>query len=367
MSRTLIVAPNWIGDAVMSLPLLDILQEKGWTIDVLATPWVKPVYQSSLAVCDVLDANLVHGQMQLYTRWSLAKIIKLRNYDQCVILPNSFKSALIPWLANIPERIAYVGELRSPLLTATLPNPPKKNRPAMVEHYAQLANLSPTPRGSIKVDLEKVQLLPKLYVQPERQLQARQFLEKLWLKQNITAPKVHILAPGAEFGDAKQWPIAHFARLATLLLKSDPAHVVVIIGSNKDREIGAEIQALIPHHLRKRSYQLCGTITLESAIAIISTATSLASNDSGIMHIGAALGMSQIALFGSSDPKHTPPLSPFAKILYLGLDCSPCHQRKCPLGHLNCLRQITPDIAFEAILDAISQRNLNAPPSTPVS
>jgi heptosyltransferase-2 len=176
--------------------------------------------------------------------------------------------------------------------------------------------------------------------------------------QSLPHPeKFYILAPGAEFGPAKQWPVQHFAALSTQLLQDDPSSSIVLLGSSKDRVVCDEILQKIDVNLHLKILNLSGLVSLDQSIALIPLAKGLASNDSGLMHIAAAFGIPQIAFYGSSDPKHTPPLSPFAGILFLGLDCSPCHQRKCPLGHLNCLNQITPQSAFNELNRCITLRN----------
>jgi heptosyltransferase-2 len=345
MSNILIIAPNWIGDAVMSEPLIRCLRDFGGNLTVLATPWVAPVYRAMPAKPKIIEMAFSHGKLELSKRINVAKHIKSLGFEQAILLPNSWKSILIPVLAQIPEIFAYKGELRSLFITKSLENPPKKNRPPMVNHYLNLANLVRTNSNNLNEIYR-----PKLVVDD--------LLTERLLNIRIN-PHFYVLAPGAEYGSAKQWPLHHFAELAIQLLHSAPSSDVVLMGSSKDYLICEQILQFVDKNLQHRIKNLAGVASLDQSISIISKANGLASNDSGLMHIAAALEIPQIAFYGSSDPKHTPPLSPFAGILFLGLDCSPCHQRKCPLGHLNCLNQIKPQAAFDELQRCITLRESN--------
>ncbi len=345
MTQTLVIAPNWIGDAVMSEPFIRCLNQTLDQITVLATPWVAPVYRAMSSKLDVIEGDFSHGKIELAKRRQIAQRIKDRQFDQAFVLPNSWKSILIPILSKIPKIYGYQGEFRSTFLAKYLPNPPQKNRPPMVNHYLDLAKLI-----NIQLDFPQ-ENRPQLRVEAFTQNQAKEVLQSLPHPE-----KFYILAPGAEFGPAKQWPVQHFAALSAQLLQDDPFSSIVLLGSSKDRVICDEILRKIDVDLHSNILNLSGLVSLDQSIALIPLAKGLASNDSGLMHIAAAFGIPQIAFYGSSDPKHTPPLSPFAGILFLGLDCSPCHQRKCPLGHLNCLNQITPQSAFNELNRCITLR-----------
>lgn len=346
MPRALIIAPNWIGDAVMAEPLLKRLSSQNLIIDVLATPWVAPIFSACPEVNDVVTADFKHGGLGWSLRKSIAKKLQENHYDQAYVLPNSWKSALIPWLAKIPVRIGYHGEMRFGLLNHRLPNPPKKNRPSMVKHYAALAELNPSSTFKLE-ELDKVGN-PELEIKPNETNVARQTISSLF----PSASSIFILAPGAEYGPAKQWPLEHFGELAHLLLQNNLNAGIILMGGPKDLLAG---QKIIEHLASKspedihRIKNLCGKISLSESIALVSIAQAMASNDSGMMHVAAALKVPQVAFFGSSDPKHTPPLSAFASPLWLGLDCSPCHKRQCPLGHLRCLKEIKPYSALQAL------------------
>lgn len=351
MTKALIIAPNWIGDAVMTQPLLKKLASQHLEIDVLATPWVAPIFLACPEVQNVITADFKHGGLGLGLRKNIAQKLQEKKYDQAYVLPNSWKSALIPWLSKIPVRIGYQGEIRFGLLNRRLKNPPKNNRPSMVSHYAALADLSHL--GSTLDQSDTIQDIsaldnPKLSVKAEQLSLAKQKINEIL----PTASDIFILAPGAEYGPAKQWPLEHFANLAKSLLVSNPQAGIIIMGGAKDsvaaQQIIAHMDSTQPN-MAAQVKNMCGQITLSESIALVSLAKGMASNDSGMMHVGAAFEIPQVAFFGSSDPRHTPPRSKFATPLWLGLDCSPCHKRQCPLGHLRCLKEITPESAYEAL------------------
>ncbi len=333
MQGILIIAPNWIGDAVMTQPLLAALKSQypASTIDVLASTWVAPIYRACSEVNHVIEANFQHKQLQWGLRKQLANDLRLRGYQACFILPNSLKSALIPWMANIPFRIGYRGELRFGLINIALNNPSKINRPPMVEHYLALSQLL-----SDEETLAAKTLTPKLNVSSS----AKQSIDKKLSDANIDSKSVFIFCPGAEYGPTKRWPASHFAELANHLAQQLPNANIILLGSKSDHELAEAILQQSQDSVKIHNW--CGNTSLDEAIALIGVAKAVVSNDSGLMHIAAALKTPQIAIFGSSDPAHTPPLSENAKVIWLNLPCSPCHKKECPLGHLKCLNDILP-------------------------
>jgi heptosyltransferase-2 len=292
----------------MAQPLLARLKAKhpGARIDVLAPAWVAPVARRMPEVDEVIEADLRHGELQLGDRWRLGRQLKERGYDRAYVLPNTMKSALAPSFAGIPERVGYLGESRLGLLNRI--HKAKQAREPMTLHYARLAEEPGT---------EPASPLP---------------LPRLELKTNNTAAKFGIqgsyiaLCPGAEFGPAKRWP--YFRQLAAAL-KSP----VVILGSPGELKENSDIPGT----------NLIGKTTLDEAIDLIAAAAAVVSNDSGLMHVAAALGRPQVALFGSSSPEHTPPLSPAARVVWLKVECSPCFARACPLGHFKCMNELSVD------------------------
>jgi heptosyltransferase-2 len=334
MQSILIIAPNWIGDAVSTQPLLANLKVlyPDSKIDILASNWVAPVYRACSEVHEVIEAKFEHKKLQWNLRKEIAKEIEAKNYQACFVLPNSFKSALIPWLANIPFRIGYRGELRFGLINLALDNPSKVNRPPMVEHYLVLSQLL---KDDESIPLDK--LAPKLNVSGAAKQQVGQKLQDA----NINRDSIYAICPGAEYGPSKRWPTEHFAVLAQQLIKQNSNNQIVLLGSKSDYFLAQEITS--QSKLVSNIHNWCGNTSLDEAIALIGMSKAVVSNDSGLMHIAAALQIPQVAIFGSSDPAHTPPLSDRAKIMWLNMSCSPCHKRVCPLGHLRCLKDILPE------------------------
>ena len=273
-------------------------------IDVLAPPWVAPVARRMPEVDEVIEADLRHGSLQLGDRWQIGRALAARGYDEAVVLPNTWKSALIPFFAGIPRRIGYAGEMRYGLLNTIFHA--RQEREPMATHYARLA-------GGPGTDPETPLSQPRL-VERENDT-AGSF--------GISGPYA-VLCPGAEYGPAKRWP--YFRDLAAKL-----GAQVVLLGAASDRAQADGIPGK----------NLVGRTTLDEAIDLIAGAAFVVSNDSGLMHVAAATGTRQVALFGSSSPEHTPPLSSLARIVWLKIECSPCYQRACPLGHFNCMNGLT--------------------------
>ena len=341
MRSILIIAPNWIGDAVMTQPLLANLkaQYPESKIDVLASTWVAPIYRACSEIHEVIEAKFEHKQLQWNLRKQLARELASKNYQTCFVLPNSFKSAIIPWLANIPFRVGYRGELRFGLINLALDNPSKVDRPPMVEHYLALSQLvgdehalglagNPTP-------ILNVSAAANLSVQTKLQ------------SAKIDTANIYVMCPGAEYGPTKRWPTSHFAQLAQKLIASNPINQIILLGSKSDHALAQEIHAQANQGAHIHNW--CGSTSLDEAIALIGMSKAVISNDSGLMHIAAALKTPQVAIFGSSDPAHTPPLSDKAKVIWLNLPCSPCHKRVCPLGHLQCLNDVLPEQVFATL------------------
>ncbi len=322
-SRILVVAPAWIGDTLMAQPLLTRLKTRAERIDVVAPAWTAPLLKRMPEVDEVIESTFRHGEFGWSARRTLGRQLASRGYDEAIVLPNSWKSALLPWFAGIPLRTGFTGEARYGLLNRrhTLD---KAALPQLVERYATLAE---APGHGPHRPIAGLHLTSTL---------TQQQAVRATLGLNATAPV--IFCPGAEYGPAKRWPAHHFATLARLL----PATTSIwILGSSKDAAVGDAIVAGAGSE-PGRIINLCGHTSLEQAIDLLAGAAAVVSNDSGLMHVSAALGRPLVALYGSSSPDYTPPRSAHAKILRLGLECSPCFKRECPLGHLKCLEDITP-------------------------
>jgi heptosyltransferase-2 len=313
----------------MTEPLLRVLHKRGERITVGALPWVAPVYRAMAAVAEVIELPFAHGGLQWSARRAMARQVRGR-FQRAIVCPNSFKSALLPFWAGIAERVGYHGEARYGLLTRRLPNPDRHSRPPMVAWYGALAG-SGVPA----------------YAQPRMEL-AEVVCDDAMRAQGLQAQRYWVLVPGAEYGPAKRWPGAHFAALAQHLIDQHQLPVL-LLGSTKDAEVCAQIALTVNAVQPGICHDLAGRTSLQDAIALVAGARAMVSNDSGLMHVAAALGVPQVAIFGSSSPLHTPPLSPLAQVVWLKseasyqppLDCAPCFARRCPLGHTRCLGDVT--------------------------
>jgi heptosyltransferase-2 len=333
--RALIVAPAWIGDTVMAQPLFLRLHRglPGLVLDALAAPWVAPVLERMPEITEIIDNPFAHGELSLGQRFQLGRRLARRNYRQAYVLPNSAKSALLPFFAGIPERVGFTGEARYGLINRRH-SLDERALPQMAERFAQLAQAPNSP-------------LARPVEQPRLASSAEQRASTLG-SLGIEPPR-HVAAfcPGAEYGPAKRWPARHFATLADAL--AERGYAVWLLGSGKDRPVGEDITRLVT---RAKPRNFCGETSLAQAIDLLAAADFVVCNDSGLMHVGAALNKPLVALFGSSSPDFTPPLSDRATIIRHALDCSPCFKRNCPLGHLDCLERLEPRRVLEACLAA---------------
>jgi heptosyltransferase-2 len=334
--RILIVAPSWVGDAILSESLVAVLRDEPLEdplVDVLAPPWCAPVYARMRGIVEIIASPFRHGELGIGRRRAFAREIRSRGYTCCFVLPNSFKSALIPWLAGIPRRIGYGGEARRPLLTEVRRREGKTLQ-RLADRYVALAvprgHLIPTPTAPV--------LVPNA-------ANAAAAMRALTLS---THRPIAILCPGAEYGPAKRWPAEHFIALARRLL--DTGYAVWLLGSPNDQAAAMPIAAALAG-----VRDLTGRTDLGTAIDLLSLASIVVSNDSGLMHAAAAVGRPLVALFGSSSPAYTPPLSPLAQIAKIDIDCSPCFQRECPLGHFKCMRELRVDTIYNLARAASAQ------------
>ena len=326
----LVIAPSWVGDAILSEPLIAQLRRAGVAhpVDVVVPPWCGPVYARMHGVGRIIDNPAAHRQLALRARHALGASLRANRYTHAYVLPNTWKSALVPYFARIPKRIGYVGEARYGLLTEAR-RLDKAALPQLVARYAALADGS-----SVGVDATPG---PRLVPNLENLRAAMHAL------QLSTAQPVAILCPGAEFGPAKRWPVEHFAALARRL--AGDGHSVWIVGSPNDRAIAAALMAALPSRALP-VVDLTGRTDLGTAIDLMSVAALVVSNDSGLMHAAAAVNAPLVALFGSSSPAYTPPLSPAARIAKIDIACSPCFKRECPLGHFRCMRELSPELVY---------------------
>jgi len=329
--KILIIAPSWIGDTIAAQPLFMRLEARypGVTLDALAAPWVAPVLAAMPQIERVIPNPFAHGELQFKARMALGRSLRAYRYDEAIVLPNSWKSALVPFFAGIPVRTGFVGEARWGLIN----RPHRLDKlalPRQADRYAQLAEDPGTPPA---------QPLPF----PQLTRRAQTIAATLATFDLAAAPAPAVLCPGAEYGPAKRWPPEYFAHLARML--ADRGMPVWLIGGKQDAAIGDYIETLTEGAARN----LCGKTDLSQAFDLISLARVAVTNDSGLMHVSAALGVPVVALFGSSSPAYTPPLSDQAVAMSLALPCSPCFKRTCPLKHTKCLNDLHPDRVIDKI------------------
>lgn len=327
--KILVLGPAWVGDMVLAQSLFKTLKinQPDCTIDVAAPAWTLPLLQRMSEVNQAIALPFKHGELAFWKRIAFGRTLKNKGYTQAIILTNSFKSALLPWAAGIATRTSFLGEMRYGLINDIRPLDKSKLK-MTVQRFVRLG-LAPNtqlpeslPRPSLTADLAQTESLCKTLNIP-----------------SITSPILG-LCPGAEYGEAKRWPAEYYAEVANAAIAK--GWQVWLFGSENDKPITARIHQLT----QNRCIDLGGRTKLGDAIDLMSLCHTIVSNDSGLMHIAAALDKKLIAIFGSSDPYHTPPMHPNAVIEYLKLDCSPCFERECPLGHLNCLKQILPNVVI---------------------
>ena len=324
--KILVVGPAWVGDMVMSQVLYKHLQNRrpGVLIDVLAPAWSEPLLARMPQVQRAIVKPIGHGEPALGRRSKLGRRLRQEHYDQCILLPNSFKSALIPFFARIPRRTGWRGEWRYGLLN-DLRVLDEEALPLMVQRFAALGQDADEP---VPAQLPAPELVADTG-------QAEACRGRFGL--NPASPFL-ALCPGAEFGGAKRWPIEHYAELAGDYLRR--GWQVVLFGSENDSEVTSRIRAACDDHAA--CVDLAGRTRLAEAVDLLSLAGAVVSNDSGLMHIAAALSRPLVVVYGATSPGFTPPLNRNAAVLASDIDCAPCFQRECPLQHHRCMREILP-------------------------
>ncbi|MEJ2142291.1 MAG: lipopolysaccharide heptosyltransferase II [Gammaproteobacteria bacterium] len=327
--QILVAGPAWVGDMVMAQSLFKTLGQRPHPveIDVLAPAWSNPILARMPEIRDSINLPVAHGELGLGQRYQLGKSLRSKKYDQAIVTPRSFKAALVPFFARAKQRTGYRGEMRYGVI-----NDMRELDKSVLRQTAQryvalgLDSNAPQPPSvpfpSLDIDKENLHRL----------------LDQLAL--NLDKPVIALM-PGAEYGEAKRWPLEYYAELAGQLTQQD--YHVWVMGSEKDKTaaetIGKDNQAI----------NLCGKTRLEDTIDLLSVCKLAVTNDSGLMHIAAAVDIPLVAIYGSSTPEYTPPLTDKARIEYLDLECSPCFKRDCPLGHTDCLKNISPGMVYNSL------------------
>jgi len=332
----LVVGPSWVGDMVMAQTLFKVLkiQRPAEPIDVIAPSWSQPLLERMPEVRKALDLPIGHGELKVSLRRRLGRELSARDYRQAIVLPNSLKSALIPFFAHIETRTGWRGEMRYGLLNDVRVLD-KSRYPLMIERFAALAY---PPDSALPSPLPWPHLIANL----ENQNSALAAFS-LDCQRPLLA-----LCPGAEFGPSKRWPEHYYAAVATEMVRR--GWQVWLFGSANDRAVTQAITAAMPSDAAAHCRDLAGSTHLAQAIDLLALADAVVSNDSGLMHIAAALARPLVVIYGSTSPGFTPPLAEHASVLSIPVDCGPCFKRECPLGHMKCMHGVTP----ESVLDALS-------------
>ncbi|MEE9413403.1 MAG: lipopolysaccharide heptosyltransferase II [Methylococcales bacterium] len=332
VSRILIIGPSWVGDMVMAQSLFHALKvdNQQCLIDVVAPHWALPLIERMPEVNRGFELPIKHGEFALIKRYQIGRRLREYGYGRAITLPNSWKSALIPFFAGIPLRIGYLGECRWGLLNQVrrLDNTQLK---LTVQRFVALANNSSVT--------EKLEIAaPELIADKN---QAGELLQRF--KLSVSDQPVLALCPGAEYGSSKQWPEQHYIRVAQHYIAK--GWQIWLLGSKNDRVVCSTIKQQVD----VECIDFSGKTTLSEAIDLLSLTTAVVTNDSGLMHIAAALNKPLVALYGSSDPTATPALGKRVSIVTLGLHCSPCFERECPYQHRHCLTQINPGLVIDRL------------------
>jgi len=330
--KILVVGPSWVGDMVMAQALYRVLTQRfpGAEIHVVAPPWSAPVLKRMPEVARAIELDVSHGELGFGRRRALGARLKAERYSRAIVLPRSAKAALVPWFARIPTRTGFRGEWRYGLL-----NDVRRMTPELDQTVKRFVTLGLSPEATVGNAIAP-ELRPRLTVDAENASRLRNDYS-LAAERGIAA-----LLPGAEYGPAKRWPAERYAALAALLVGL--GFDVIVLGSAKEHALGEEVASA-----DARVRNLCGRTSLADVIDLLSAASVAVSNDSGLMHVAAAAGTPLVAIYGSSSPKFTPPLTENVSILYLALECSPCFARQCPLGHLRCLGEISVQNVLAAV------------------
>lgn len=327
--KALIIAPAWVGDMVMAHTLVQCLAARHDRLElhVAAPPATAALATRMAEVQQVHTVDFPHGEFGWRKRRQVAGALTQYRFDVAYVLPNSWKSALVPYFARVPQRVGWQGEARFVLLNdrRTLD---KARYPLMIERFMALADDS----GRLPA-----QPYPLPHLQTDAANQARCLREFGLSDERVTA-----LCPGAEFGAAKKWPAEHYAAVARAVLQRGGR--VWLMGSPNDAEDCQRIAALAPGCVN-----LAGRTKLLDAVDLLALCDQVVCNDSGLMHIACALDRPTVGVFGSTSPAFTPPLGENARVVELKLDCRPCFQRTCPLGHLDCLRKLEPQLVLDQL------------------
>lgn len=329
--KILVVGPSWLGDMIMSQALFKILKSKfNCTIDIIAPEWSRPIVDRMPEIANSISLPIQHGELALLLRYQLGRKLRQEHYDQAIILTNSWKSALIPFVANIPQRTGWLGEMRWGLLN-DVRYLNKQKLPLMMQRY-------------IALGYAKEEEIPQQYPYPKLIANVAAGQELLTKFKVINqGKKILALCPGAAFGSAKRWPVNYFAEVAKMQINA--GWDIWFFGSKQDKPVVDNILQQVP----MPCVNFAGQLQLAETVDLMALVQVVISNDSGLMHMASGLGKYIVGIYGSTSPEFTPPFGPAAKIVTKNLSCSPCFKPECPLGHHQCMTTITPQHIVELL------------------
>lgn len=334
VNRLLIRSTNWIGDAVMTTPAVRSIRHNfpGAKISMLAKPWVAQVFAHSSHVDEIIlyDANGRHNGLKGTVR--LAKDLRAYRFDAAILLQNAIEAALIAFMAGIPTRIGFDTDARRMLLTHPVHCTKAIKSIHQTGYYLKMLEGAGLVAGEQTLELS---------VGTENRQLAGRILSAVGITPDI---RVVGLNPSATFGPAKQWFPERYAALGDRLNK-DLGSTILIFGGPSDRELGQTISRI----MAVPALDLSGRTTLGEAMALIDRCDAFVTNDSGLMHVAAGLNTPLVAIFGSTNSTTTSPYSDTSRIVRVPIECSPCMKPVCPLGHMNCMKQVTVDMVFDAV------------------
>lgn len=299
--KILVVGPSWVGDSVMAQTLYKRIKKElpSSQIDVMSPHWSLSLLERMPEVCKKIVSPFSHGETKLFERYRLGQGLKKENYDRAIILTNSLKSSLIPYFARIGVRTGWLGEFRYGLIN-DIRSSKKLKKSLMVEKFAALSLCEEN------YSIENL-TFPELEINFANQ---RNFLEEFSIDYSKNTMAI---CPGAEFGPSKRWPAEYYAEIAKFYVNK--GWNVLCIGSKNDEDIGIEIGSLNNLRSNESFINLIGKTSLQDAIDILAFTEKVVTNDSGLMHIAAAVKTPLVALYGPSSPEYTPPLISKKKIL----------------------------------------------------
>ena len=322
--KTLIIGPNWLGDIILSIPLLKSLRSKGHHITYMAPKSYQPIINKIKEIDLFIPTSFTSGKLEFRKRRVLGHSLR-QTFDQSYILPNSWKSAHIAYAAKIPHRAGFLGEVRWGMLTH-IHRKPLDPLISTAQKFLSLSGASLTP-----------EYYPQLQINNEQQ---QKLINTYGLNPH---KKILALCPGAIFGPSKRWPLYHFISLTTFF----PTHEwdIYLFGGPLEKNLADEFSSRCPREF----YNFVGKLSLDEMTDLLSLASVSVTNDSGLLHVSAALNLKIVALYGSTHPKIAPPLCKHHRIHYLNLPCQPCKKRICPLSHLKCLHDVTAEEVYQSI------------------